>query len=104
MPYTNDMCNDPVQPHGVIHLGDTVQKLFNINNFDTINYSLQAIVASCECISASANFITLSAEDNKKINVTYVADSIPGYFNRYVDIFFKEKESPERLIVYGYTK
>lgn len=104
LPYNNYTCNDPVQPQGIICLGDTVQKLFNINNFDTIDYSLQAIVPSCECISASADFITLSARDNKTITVTYVADSLPRYFNHYVDIFFKEKESPERLIVYGYVK
>ena len=104
LPYTNDMCKEPVQPVGVINKGDTVQKLFYINNFDTINYTLQAIVPSCDCISASADIANINVGGLKKITVSYVADSLPGYFNRYVDIFFNEKELPERLIVYGYNE
>lgn len=102
LPYTNDMCKESIKPVGVIHSGDTVQKLFYINNFDTINYTLQAIVPSCDCITASTDLANLNMGETKKITITYEADSLPGYFNRYVDIFFNEKELPERLIVYGY--
>lgn len=104
LPYTNDMCKEPVQPVGVINKGDTVQKLFYINNFDTINYSLQAIIPSCDCVSASANRTDLDIENKIKVVIKFIGDSTPGYFNRHVDIFFNEKELPERLIVYGYAK
>ena len=104
LPYTNDMCKEPVQPVGVINKGDTVQKLFYINNFDTINYSLQAIIPSCDCVSASADRTDLDIENKIKVVIKFIGDSTPGYFNRHVDIFFNEKELPERLIVYGYAK
>ncbi|MBD5244883.1 MAG: DUF1573 domain-containing protein, partial [Barnesiella sp.] len=35
------------------------------------------------------------------IEVAYVADSIPGRKNRYVDVYFNEKENPQRLALYG---
>lgn len=104
LPYSNEMCKESVQPVGVIHPGDTVQKLFYINNFDTINFTLQAIVPSCDCVSTTADFTNLSVGETKKITVSYVADSIPDYFKRHIDIYFNEKELPERLTVYGYCE
>ena len=104
LPYTNDMCKEPVQPVGVINNGDTVQKLFYINNYDTVNYTLQAIIPSCDCVSASADRTNLDIENKIKVVIKFIGDSTLGYFNRHVDIFFNEKELPERLIVYGYDK
>ncbi|MDE6240555.1 MAG: DUF1573 domain-containing protein [Muribaculaceae bacterium] len=104
LPYTNDMCKEPVQPVGVINKGDIVQKLFYINNYDTVNYTLQAIIPSCDCVSASADRTNLDIENKIKVVIKFIGDSTPGYFNRHVNIFFNEKELPERLIVYGYNK
>lgn len=103
-PYNYDNRNYTVQSIGAIKTGNAIEQTFYLINVDTVSSSVQAIIPSCECISATADFNKISFGKRGKINVTYVADTLPGYFNRYVDLFFNEKELPERLIVYGYIK
>lgn len=45
----------------------------------------------------------ISPGDSTTITVSLSADSVSGQFSKYVDIFYEEKETPDRLIVYGYS-
>ena len=102
LPFSYDNRNHQVQSLGSIRTGDKIEHTFYLINFDTITCSLQEIIPSCECISAVADFDKLSFAKRGEIKVIYTADTMPGYFNRYVDIFFNEKDLPTRLTVYGY--
>lgn len=91
------------KPLGVVHPGDTVATVFRIANSDTMTYTVQAIVPSCHCISADASCEIIRPGSELTVTLTFIADSIIGSFDRQVDIFYKERESPDRISVYGYT-
>lgn len=100
--YDNVMNTRPAKPLGVVHSGEAVTKSFYIHACDSAEYTVQAIVPSCDCVEATVG----PASDGGvlKVDVTFTADSVPGTFSRYVDVFFNEKDTPERLVVYGFVK
>ena len=87
---------------GVVHPGDTVASVFRIANSDTLTHTVQTIVPSCHCISADVSGKIISPGSELTVSLTFIADSITGSFDRQVDIFYKERESPDRISVYGY--
>ncbi len=87
---------------GVVHPRDTVSAVFHIANRDTLTYTVQTIVPSCHCISADTSGKIISPGSELILTLTFIADSITGTFDRQVDIFYKERESPDRISVYGY--
>ncbi|MDE6239318.1 MAG: DUF1573 domain-containing protein [Muribaculaceae bacterium] len=98
----NEIYVHPAKALGVVQNGQSVTKSFYLNSVDSAQYTLQAIVPSCECID-----VTVEPQNELgilKVDVTFSAYNEKGSFTRYVDIFFNEKDCPERLIVYGYIK
>lgn len=89
------------QSLGVLSAGDTAKVSFPLPNADCFMPHILDIIPSCDCVSASV--ITQSNFVNN-INVTFVADSTKGSFIRHVDVFYQEKENPDRLTIYGYIK
>ena len=100
--YDNVVNCSPAKPLGIVHSGETVTKSFYINAGDSAEYTVQAVVPSCDCVKATVG--TVSEAGVIKVDVAYTADSVPGVFSRYVDVFFNEKDTAERLVVYGYVK
>lgn len=96
------LCVKSVKSLGVVTPSDTIRLKYEFVNEDSIDYQVQAIVGSCDCVTASFDGELLMPKASSQVEVMFVADSIPGEFYRYVDIYFKEKETPERLILYGY--
>lgn len=96
------LCDKPVRAIGVVRPGEAVIKSFYLLNRDTIAYTVQDIVPSCDCVDAVVE--ALPEKLSHKVTVTYTADSSAAPFCRYVDVFFNEIETPERLTVYGYIK
>ena len=90
------------KPLGVVHPGRATTQTFFLNIGDLAQCTLQAIIPSCDCLEA--NVVPHPDPGVIKVDVTFTADSIVGAFTRYVDIFFNEKDAPNRLIVYGYIK
>lgn len=89
---------------GVVHANDTVKTKFLLTNKDSIAYHIQDIIPSCDCISASARNDTILPNSNDPVEVKFVADTTGGRFCKYIDVFYNEKEKPDRLTVYGYIK
>lgn len=87
---------------GVVHPGDTVAAVFHIANSDMLTYTVQAIVPSCHCISADVSDEIINPGSKLDLTLTFVADSTPGSFDKTIDIFYEERESPDRISVYGY--
>ena len=38
------------------------------------------------------------------VEMTYVVDSIKGYFSRSADIYFNERKNPVHLVMHGFNK
>ena len=89
---------------GLVRCNNTVSTIFTIPNYDSIAHHIQDIIPSCHCITAISSTRTIQPGTDVVIDVTYINDSMPGRFTRYVDVFYEEKDYPDRLIVYGYCK
>lgn len=103
--YNDDMLfSRTTKSLGVVYTNDTVRVPFNLENRSNKTYSIQALLPSCDCTSAKASVSVIPPDSTAIIEVEYKPDSIEGSFRQYIDVFFNEKNSPERLIIYGYTK
>lgn len=103
-PMLTKYCSQSTSRFAVVERGDTVIRYFSlVNNSDSL-LTIQEIVPSCDCISATASTDTISPSKSSVITVCYVADSVPGAVKRYIDVFYNEKDSPERLTLCGYIK
>ena len=100
-PASDEFCPRPVRNFGLAHSGDTIIKQFELQNGGDKPLSIQGIVPSCDCVTAVAANTTIQPGGHSLIDVTYVADSIPGRKNQYVEVYFNEKESPQRLVLHG---
>lgn len=92
------------KPIGLISRDETLVTDFQIINNDSITLHIQSLISSCSCIEAIANTMTIPPNESAFILIHYRPDSINNEFNQYVDIFYKEKEKPERLIAFGYIE
>lgn len=95
------LCKNNTKPLGVIGINDTVTVSFEIDNQDSVAYSIQDMIPSCDCTVAMSSDSVILPGEKITISIEYLTDSIPGRFSRYVDVYFNEKEDPERLIIYG---
>lgn len=88
---------------GALHPGDTVSRQFLLANNTDSTLTVQEPVTSCECMTAYASADTLRPGSFMTLSVAMSADTVTGHFVRYVDLFFNEKETPERLTIHGYV-
>ena len=100
-PQMEALCANPTVNFGLANPGDTIIRQFELQNNGDMPLSIQGVTPSCHCVSAVLTQPTVPAGGSTRIEVAYVADSIPGRKNRYVDVYFNEKESPQRLALYG---
>lgn len=96
------LCLEPVAALGANEAGDTIVKRFALKNNTAAALTIQEIVPSCDCVSAVASSGTIPVDSTVVLTVTLVPDSVPGYMRRHVDIFYVEKENPERITLHGY--
>ncbi|MBD5376052.1 MAG: DUF1573 domain-containing protein [Bacteroides sp.] len=100
-PQMEALCTNPTVNFGLANPGDTIIRQFELQNNGDMPLSIQGVTPSCHCVSAVLTQPTVPVGGSTRIEVAYVADSIPGRKNRYVDVYFNEKESPQRLALYG---
>ncbi|MDE5687281.1 MAG: hypothetical protein K2I18_01485 [Paramuribaculum sp.] len=91
------------QPKGVIMQRDTVYATFRISNPDNVNYTVQELVPSCDCIKVQS-LDTMPSHGFLNVNLKVVPDTLERSFYKYVDVFFTQKELPIRLSVHGFIK
>ncbi len=101
---TSSLCKNAVRSLGVVNRGDTITRLFRLNNNTESDLTLQEVTPSCHCVSAKADWDVLKSGEYVDIEISYVADTIPQQFYRYADIWFKERPNPERFILHGFIK
>ncbi|MDE6588323.1 MAG: DUF1573 domain-containing protein [Paramuribaculum sp.] len=87
---------------GTVNAGDTITRRFDLRNTTGSLMTIQEMVPSCDCISATISQMALPPDSTSIVTVTLVADTIPGRLSRYVDIFYNETDNPERLTLHGY--
>lgn len=75
-----------------------------IVNNDSITLHIQAIVPSCDCVNTTTQSEIVLPYAETEINLTFSTDSSAGEYCRYVDVFYKEKDNPDRFTIYGIVK
>lgn len=108
--YKNTIIADAIEevqstslPFGTIIGGDSTVVKFEIKNTYSEPLTIQELVPSCHCVSATTDFNKIRPGQSGLLTVTYVADTISGPISRYIDVYYNEKNQPERYIVYGYV-
>lgn len=96
------LCTHPAAALGVISPGDTVTKLFVLKNHSEQPLTIQSIEPSCSCTEATISTDTIRPGEDAIVTLTLTADSIEGALTRYVEIFYNEKNNPERLTLHGF--
>lgn len=101
---TSSLCKNAVRSLGVVNRGDTITRLFRLNNNTDSDLTLQEVTPSCHCVSAKADWDVLKSGEHVDIEISYVADTISQQFYRYADVWFKERQNPQRLVLHGFIK
>lgn len=99
----SNFCLVPVEAIGALNPCDTIVKRFAVHNTSETPLTIQEIVPSCNCLAAVASSSAVVPGSTEFVTVTFTADSVVGPFKRYVDIFYKEKDNPERITLHGFV-
>ena len=83
---TSSLCKNAVRSLGVVNRGDTITRLFRLNNNTDSDLTLQEVTPSCHCVSAKADWDVLKSGEYADVEIIYVADTIPQQFHRYADV------------------
>lgn len=98
------LVNKPVRNIGLINRGDTINLSFSMFNKDSLTFHIQDVIPSCDCLRVESERFVLDPGEGINIKIQFVTDSVGTTFSKFVDIFYEEKEKPERLTVYGYLR
>lgn len=96
------MCTPAAMALGAVTPGDTIERQFQIVNSADTTLTVQEIVPSCDCTSAIISNDSILSGAEAVVTVKLIADSTAGAFSRYVDVFFNERNNPERLTLHGF--
>ena len=96
------LCLQPVVALGAIEAGDTIVRRFTLRNSSDSTLTIQEIVPSCDCVSATSTSAVIPPDSTAVVTVTLAVDSIQGSTRRYVDVYYNEKGNPERLTLHGF--
>lgn len=97
-------CSNPVISLGIVHAGDTINKIFRITNNGNDTLALQEMIPSCNCLKLNISSSKIQTGEYADVEMTYVVDSIKGYFSRSADIYFNERKDPVHLVMHGFNK
>ena len=86
---------------GPVKRTDTIYQSFYLRNDSNVDLHIHSIRPSCHCISVFNDIDKVPAGDVQKITIRYIPNSENDEFKQSVDIFFKEREKPYRLVIHG---
>lgn len=96
------LVSNPGYALGIVHPNDTLTSHFLLVNRENHPITIQELVPSCDCVSATASTDTIATGTSSLVTVKLTGDTIGGFFQRHVDIFYNEKENPERILLHGF--
>ena len=97
-----DITGERTYATGVLEKGEQVSKMFILSHTGSTTLTIEEMVGSCDCITGESAKSELGAGERIEISVSMEADSTAGVFERYVDVSFKERETPVRLMLHGF--
>ncbi|MDE6077007.1 MAG: DUF1573 domain-containing protein [Muribaculaceae bacterium] len=92
-----------VMPLGTVQANDTVVKRFSLANSGNSPLIIQDVIPSCDCMLTTTTSDTIQPNGHIFLTVKVPIDTTPGLMRKYVNVFFKEKDKPEQLTLYGYS-
>lgn len=96
------MCTPAAMALGAVTPGDTIERQFLMVNSADTTLTVQEIVPSCDCTSAIISTDSIPSGAEAIVTIKLIADSTAGAFSRYVDVFFNERNNPERFTLHGF--
>lgn len=101
---TYRVCINPSIPLGVINVSDTIILDVKLQNKDTLSLHLEEIIPSCDCCSISLDNIVLHPGECNTMRIV-VKPRIPSsIFHQTINLYFEEREEPEKVFLHGYVK
>lgn len=98
------LCENNSRTIGVVYNGLTYRQKFILKNEIDSLLTVQDIIPSCECLHISVSSDSIISGDEVLITVRYTPQAAPsGSFSQYLDVYFNERELPERLYIHGYV-
>lgn len=96
------LCERPVSALGVVDAGARIEHSFELDNRSDSALTIQDVIPSCDCMNVEFPKESILPGKTSHIKISFTADTLPGAFSRYINIFYKEKEFPEKLTLPGY--
>lgn len=94
----------PSRNLGITHPSEIVNTDFLISNKTGEALTLDTIITSCDCISASLRSNRIESQTIARLTATLTPDTIQGSFQRQIYIYFKEIETPSIVHLTGINK
>ena len=97
------LCSNFSRAIGAVAREEVIKQKFQLKNYSDTLLTIQVLIPSCDCLDISVSSDTLSP--NGKITATLLFNpesTESGSFMRYADIYFNEREYPERLYIHGF--
>lgn len=98
-----DMCENNVIAFGTANTGDTIKRIFRLENKSHDRLTIQDLIPSCNCVSASVCKNIIEKGGYSDIEMAYIADSLAGSRKMQVKIFFEEEERPYIISMHGFV-
>ncbi len=99
------MCFSYSRSLGVVSAKRVTKLKYRLKNPSDSILSVEAVIPSCDCTQVSISADTIPPHGNLTVSVDYMPDSLEtGPFHQYIDVFFNERPTPERLTFHGYIK
>ncbi|MBD5375541.1 MAG: DUF1573 domain-containing protein [Bacteroides sp.] len=97
------LCENNSRTIGVVHNDATYRQKFLLKNENDSLLTIQDIIPSCDCLQISVSSDSIISGDEVLMTVHYTPHAASsGSFSQYLDVYFNERELPERLYIHGY--
>jgi len=94
----------PSRNIGVTHNGETVTTSFYLTNQTGNSVTVDTIVTSCDCTKASIKQPEIAPGTIASLQVTMSADSIPGIFQRQIQVYYRGIATPTIVQITGINR
>ena len=95
------LCENNSRTIGVVHNDATYRQKFLLKNENDSLLTIQDIIPSCDCLQISVSSDSIISGDEVLMTVHYTPHAASsGSFSQYLDVYFNERELPERLYIH----
>ena len=99
----NQLPKSHVKALGVVCPGQGIKSHFTLENNTDSNLTIKEIVPSCSYITGELKKKILGPYKRERVDIAYSPENTEeGRFIEYINIYFYEKQNPEKFLIHGY--